>query len=169
MKIILIGYMGAGKSAVGQQLAANLQLLWLDLDQRIESSSGYSITETILNKGELFFRQAERNQLLLTLEEPQFVMSTGGGTPCYYDNIDLMNKHSITVYLEYSVLQLYERLEGQQSDRPLIAHLEGDALREYVGKHLFERANYYEKATFTIKCGEKSVDDIAAEIIEIVT
>ena len=167
MKITLVGYMGAGKTLVGQRLAEQLKLPWVDLDQRIERVSDYTITETILNKGELFFRKMEREQLILALNEPHFVMSTGGGTPCYYDNIDYMNKHSLTVYLQYSVPELYERLEGHQSDRPLIAHLEGDALREYVGKHLFERAEYYERATFTIKAGTKTVDEIVEEIKEL--
>jgi shikimate kinase len=168
MKISLIGYMGSGKSTVGQQLAADLQLPWIDLDKRIEEASGYSITETILNKGELFFRKIEREQLLQALQQDSFVMSTGGGTPCYYDNVEEMNKHSLTVYLEYSVPELYELLEGNQADRPLIAHLEGDSLREYIGKHLFERAPYYERATFSLKAAGKSKEEIVNEIKELV-
>ncbi len=169
MKITLIGYMGAGKSALGQQLAEELNLPWLDLDTSIERASGYSITETILDKGELFFRKLEREQLLETLIKPEFVLSTGGGTPCYYDNIDLMNKHSVTVYLSYSVMELYERLDGHQADRPLIAHLEGDSLRDYIGKHLFEREAFYEKATFTVKAGNKTRVEIVNEIRELVS
>lgn len=168
MKISLIGYMGSGKSTVGKQLASDLNLPWIDLDKQIEAASGYTITETILNKGELFFRKLEREQLLLTLKEDQFVMSTGGGTPCYYDNIEEMNKHSLTVYLDYSVPELYELLEGNQADRPLIAHLEGDSLREYIGKHLFERAGFYDKATFSIKAGGKTTEEIVNEIKKLV-
>ncbi len=168
MKITLVGYMGAGKTLIGKQLADQLRLPWYDLDQRIATASGYTVTETILNKGELFFREIEREQLIVAIKEPHFVMSTGGGTPCYYDNIDYMNKQSLTVYLQYSVSELYERLEGHQATRPLIAHLEGEALREYVGKHLFERAEYYERATFTIKAGSKTVNEIVAEIKKLV-
>lgn len=168
MKISLIGYMGSGKSTVGQRLASDLHLPWIDLDKRIEAASGYTITETILNKGELFFRQMERDQLLLALKEDHFVMSTGGGTPCYYDNIEEMNKHSLTVYLDYSVPELYDLLEGNQADRPLIAHLEGDSLREYIGKHLFERAVYYERATFRLKAGGKTTEEIVQEIKQLV-
>lgn len=164
MKISLVGYMGAGKSAVGRELAQALQLPWLDLDKRIEEASGHSITETILNKGELFFRKLEREQLLRALKEDHFVMSTGGGTPCYYDNMDLINKHSLSVYLQYSVPQLYQRLEGSQAERPLIAHLEGESLQEYIGKHLFERAAFYEKAVLIINAAEKSTNELVNEI-----
>ena len=160
--------MGAGKSHLGSLLGESLGLPVIDLDRRIERASGFSITETILDKGELFFRKMEREQLLYALDEAQFVLCTGGGTPCYYDNIDLMNKHSLTIYLRYSVQELYERLEGHQSERPLIAHLEGESLKEYIAKHLFERSHFYEDATASIDAGGKSPEQILEEITKLV-
>jgi len=168
MKISLIGYMGAGKSSVGQILAVEMGLDFYDLDMEIEKSSGYTITETIFNKGELHFRKLERALLENLLQKDNMVLSTGGGTPCYYDNMDLLNTSSFSVYLKYGVMDLYARLEGHQSERPLIAHLSGDALREYIGKHLFERNGYYERATMVLQARDLTHEDIANKIKEFV-
>ena len=156
--------MGSGKSSLGQALAKELELPFFDLDKEIEMATGCSISETILIKGEFYFRKIERQKLMDLLEHEEFVLSTGGGTPCYYDNMDLINKKSLSIYLQYSVSQLYERLEGKQADRPLIAHLKNEALKEYIGKHLFERAAFYEKAILQVKAGSRSVDDLLHEI-----
>lgn len=160
--------MGSGKSTVGKGLAEKLQVPFLDLDAEIEKETGYTITETILNKGELHFRKLEREKLTELLQGEKFVLSTGGGTPCYYDNIDLINKTSTSVYLQYSVPQLYERLEAHQTERPLIAHLEGEGLKEFIGKHLFERAPFYEKSTIVVQGKNKSTSEITDEIKAII-
>lgn len=164
MKISLIGYMGSGKSTLGPKLALLSGLDYYDLDAEIEKHTGYTITETIFNKGELYFRKVERQKLEEILQKDNFVLSTGGGTPCYYDNIDLINKSSLSVYLQYGVPKLFERLAGNSKQRPLIAHLEGEPLREYIGKHLFERSAYYEKATLIINGSKMSEDEIIEEI-----
>lgn len=164
MKISLIGYMGSGKSTIGPELAVLSGLDYYDLDKEIEKHTGYTITETIFNKGELYFRQIERDILKEILAKNNFVLSTGGGTPCYYDNIDLINKASLSVYLQYSVKDLFERLKGNTAERPLIAHLEGEPLLEYIGKHVFERSVYYEKATVLIRAGKLSKLEIIKEI-----
>ncbi len=164
MKISLIGYMGSGKSTLGPQLAVLSGLDYYDLDAEIEKHTGYTITETIFNKGELYFRKLEREKLLEILAKDNFVLSTGGGTPCYYDNMDLINKSSLSVYLQYNVKDLFERLKVNSQKRPLIAHLEGEALLEYIGKHLFERSVYYEKATAVISAGKLSQPEILKEI-----
>lgn len=164
MKITLTGYMGAGKTQVGQKLAAELNLPFVDLDSEIEKHSGYSITETIFNKGELFFRKLERQILEEVLQLENLVLSTGGGTPCYYDNIELINRNSLSIYIVYGVKDLYERLEGQQEDRPLIAHLHGDALKEFIAKHLFERKHFYEKSVMSLSGKAKSPEQIVNQI-----
>ncbi|WP_417590072.1 shikimate kinase [Owenweeksia hongkongensis] len=164
MKISLIGYMGSGKSTIGPELAVLSGLDYYDLDAEIEKHTGYTITETIFNKGELYFRKLEREKLHEILAKDNFVLSTGGGTPCYYDNIDVLNKNSLSVYLQYNVKELFERLKGNTAERPLIAHLEGEPLQEYIGKHLFERSTYYDKATVVIKAGKLSKLDILKEI-----
>lgn len=156
--------MGSGKSSLGKILARELKLPFFDLDAEIEKQTGYTITETIFNKGELFFRKLEHEKLKELLQRDKFVLSTGGGTPCYYNNMELINQHSLSLYIQYSVPELYERLEGAQGTRPLIAHLEGDALREFIGKHLFERAPFYEKSTLVVKGKTKSTTEITNEI-----
>jgi len=150
MKISLVGYMGSGKSVLGKALAETLNLPFLDLDQLIEKQTGYTVAETIFNKGELFFRKLERQTLNKVLEREQFVLATGGGTPCYYDNMDQLNQNSLTVYLNMTVAQLFERLKDHQQERPLIAHLKEDALKEFIAKHLFERQAFYQQATFVL-------------------
>lgn len=168
MKIALIGYMGSGKSTLGRLLANKLGLRFIDLDAEIEYDTGYTITETIFNKGELYFRKLERQKLEQLLSDENFVLSTGGGTPCYYDNIDLINRNALSVYLRYGVQDLYERLEGHTADRPLIAHLEGDALKEYIGKHLFERNVYYDRATIILQASHRSTEDILNELTTLI-
>ena len=165
MKISLIGYMGAGKSTLGSELAVLSGLEYYDLDGEIEKYTGYTITETIFNKGELYFRKLEREKLEEILAKDNFVLSTGGGTPCYYDNAELINSKSISVYLQYSVKHLFERLKADKTERPLIAHLEDDALLEYIGKHVFERSVYYEKATIQVHGGNRSQEDVLKELI----
>ncbi len=168
MKISLVGYMGAGKTTVGQRLAIEMGFDFFDLDTEIEKDTGYTITETIFNKGELYFRKLEREKLETLLGKDNFVLSTGGGTPCYYDNIDLINKSSLSVYLKYSVKDLYNRLEGNQAERPLLAHLGGANLQEYIGKHLFERNIYYEKSTLVIQAAGMDTKEITERIKELI-
>lgn len=165
MKISLIGYMGSGKSTIGPQLALLSGLDYYDLDAEIEKHTGYTITETIFNKGELYFRKLERQILEEILAKDNFVLSTGGGTPCYYDNIDLINKNSLSVYLQYGVKELFERLKNDTSSRPLIAHLEGEPLLEYIGKHVFERSAFYDRAIVTVKASGKEPKEILEELM----
>lgn len=160
--------MGAGKTSLGQNMALSLGLVFFDLDREIEKKTGFTISETIFNKGELFFRKLERDTLLEILEKDNFILSTGGGTPCYYDNAELIANRSLSIYLLYSVPTLFERLNGKQKQRPLIAHLDGPGLKEYIGKHLMERASFYEKSTLTINAESKSIEDISKEIRELI-
>lgn len=161
--------MGAGKSVIGQRLSLELGLDYYDLDAEIEKKTGYTITETIFNKGELFFRKLEHERLKeIFAQHDNFVLSTGGGTPCYYDNIDIINQNSLSVFVKYNVSELYNRLEGAQHERPLIAHLSGEPLKEYIGKHLFERNSYYEKATMVINATGKTLEELTGEIKKLV-
>lgn len=151
MKITLTGYMGSGKSTLAKALAKELGLTFIDLDLEIEKQAGFSISELIFNKGELYFRKSEREMLLQILKQSNFVLALGGGTPCYYNNMEEINRHSISIYLKMQLNDLVARLEENRSDRPLIAHLEGAKLKEFIAKHLFERASFYEQSIFSLK------------------
>jgi shikimate kinase len=148
MKIVLIGYMASGKSTLSKALSQAWGLKRLDLDQIIEEE-----------KGELYFRKKERATLEKILKDDNFVLASGGGTPCYYENMNLINANSTSVYLKQTIPVLYNRLQKDRSDRPLLAHLIDEDLKEYIAKHLFERSQYYEQAILTLdskKIGEDS-------------
>ncbi|GLB50483.1 shikimate kinase [Neptunitalea lumnitzerae] len=164
--IILLGYMGSGKSAVGKHLAASLALPFLDFDDYIEEKEGMSITEIFKSKGEIYFRKAEHIHLKeLLAHKPEVVLSLGGGTPCYSGNIELIlaaSKH--VFYLNTSIPVLTGRLIKEKSHRPVIAHLNEADLTEFIGKHLFERNAFYRKAHHSILVKDKSIAEIASEI-----
>lgn len=164
MRISLLGYMGAGKSALGKLLAQDLSLPFYDLDEEISRREGRSVAEIIFNQGELFFRQRERMVLTELLPRESYVLALGGGTPCYYDNMALINDHSVSFYLQRSVSSLLGQLRGQQKERPLIAHLNEEDLQEFIAKHLFERRDYYEEAIFNIKMDGLSLVQAAQSI-----
>ncbi len=171
MLIVLLGYMGSGKSLLGKELAARLNLPFTDLDAHIESEVGMSIPEIFSTRGELFFRKKEHELLRALLEagQPQ-VLSLGGGTPAYAGNMDLVTEatpHSF--YLQHSIPSLVGRLEKERSERPLIAHIPEVELYDFIGKHIFDRAPYYSQAAHTILCDGKTVEEILSEIGEELT
>lgn len=166
MHLSLTGYMGSGKSTVGKELAAQLNWEFQDLDQFIENQKQKTIAEIFSQEGEIKFRKYEREALIELLEsDNDSVISLGGGTPAYYDNMHLVNENSYSVYLRLTPKELIKRLENQKSVRPLLSHLSDDELPEFIAKHLFERRNYYEQAQFTLDVKEKSPHEIAREII----
>lgn len=166
MNITLIGYMGSGKSTIAKMLAVELGLNYFDLDIEIEKRRDSTISDIIHSKGELFFRKLERDVLHEILQQENFVLSAGGGTPCYYNNIDVINQNSISVYLQLGVIELFERLDQNKRERPLIAHLDGLALKEYIGKHLLERSSFYEKAILCVNASSKGKEELTKHIID---
>lgn len=167
-KIILLGYMGAGKSTIGRLLASKLALPFLDLDTEIEQFEQQSIRELFSNKGEIYFRKAEHLTLKHLLEqEKSFVLSLGGGTPCYANNMDLINQYtSDTFYLKASVGSIIKRLEGIPIEkRPLLNRIKPEDLDEFIRIHLFERSFFYLQAQQTINTDGKNVEDIINEIL----
>lgn len=165
-KIILLGYMGCGKSTIALQIAQNTGLSHYDLDEIIQEKEKLSIPEIFNNKGELYFRKQEH---LLFKEiihsKDNFVLSIGGGTPCYYNNHLLLQKNEVTsIYLKLSLQELFERLVVEKQKRPLLANIENSNLKDFIAKHLFEREFYYNYAKKTIKTDNKSIKQIADEI-----
>lgn len=165
MNIVLIGYMGSGKSLIGKELASKNHLKFIDLDAYIEKNENQTISELFSNKGHIYFRLKESEYLkdILT-NNHNIVLSLGGGTPCYGNNLDLINNYSISIYLKTSIKILSNRLMKEKYERPLIANLSDDKLEEFIGKHLFERGTFYEKANFSVLTDNKTIIDILSEI-----
>ena len=167
MKIILLGYMGSGKTTIGIQLAKKLYLNFTDLDEFIEEKEQKSIKEIFEQKGEIYFRKIEHNYLKQFIRENEsYVLSLGGGTPCYAGNLDLIlqDKNNLSFYLRGSIPTLFKRLSDNKFKRPLINDLSDNQLTEYIAKHLFERGHFYDKATYKISIDDKEVQDIVTEI-----
>lgn len=170
MIIILLGYMGSGKSTVGQILAEKLKFDFADLDNLIEIKEGSSIEKIFETKGEIYFRKKESIYLKEFITNSSFaVLSLGGGTPCYASNMSLIKESKgISIYLKTSITSVLKRLSNQRERRPLISHLSTDEeLCEFIGKHLFERQSYYNQSHFTISTDNKTPGAIADEIISL--
>ena len=169
MKIILIGYMGSGKSTVAKELAVSLGLPFTDLDDYIVDKEKKSIKEIFEAKGEIYFRLQESNYLKELLEQKaDAVLALGGGTPCYGQNMELIKKSGRSFYLKGNIATISQRLRAEKQQRPLIATLNNEQLTEFVAKHLFERRNFYDQADQTIPIDNKSVDELAKEILGII-
>ena len=147
MRIFLIGMMGSGKSYWAERLKKKLKLPAYDLDALIEMMEEKTVAEIFREDGEEYFRWAEAKMLRLFAEKKQFILSCGGGTPCYDDNMKWMNKHGITIWLDEPVEILAERLAKEKSHRPLIKDLDNSHLKEFLNKKLQERIEFYNQAT----------------------
>ncbi len=165
MKIILLGYMGCGKSTVAKALQEAFDSKALDLDDYIIEKEGLSISEIFAAKGEIYFRKQENKYLIELLESKKsFILALGGGTPCYANNIEFIKKEAKSFYLKGKIDTLFQRLRQENSSRPLISELNDEKLKEFIAKHLFERAPFYEQANHIISIDDKSVAAIASEI-----
>ncbi|HAM84922.1 MAG TPA: shikimate kinase [Butyricimonas sp.] len=139
--------MASGKSTFGKELAKDKGLPFLDLDECVESREGRSISEIFAKEGEEYFRKREREILHeICNEADEFVLATGGGTPCFFDNMDYMNQAGTTVFLNTSPLVIVDRLKRQRADRPLLAMYSDDELEFFVREHLESRLSFYLKA-----------------------
>ncbi|KMQ71824.1 shikimate kinase [Chryseobacterium koreense] len=165
MIISLIGYMGSGKSHISKLLSQEMDLKLIDLDKEISLQYKMPVSEIFEKKGELFFRRAEREKLEEILaKEKNCVLSVGGGTPAYYNNMEIINQNTESVFLRTSVGTLANRLARQKSRRPIIAKINDDDLPEFIAKHLFERNHFYSRAKFTVDTDHKNPDEISSEI-----
>lgn len=169
MIIVLLGYMGSGKSSVGRILAEKLNYSLIDLDDFIEEKEGATVSEIFKTKGEIYFRKKETEYLkeLLQLKE-NTVLALGGGAPCFTGNMEaiLASDNAVSIYLKGSLPFLSKKLFRKKAKRPLIAHIETEALmREFIGKHLFERSPYYSKAQYHIDTDDKEKIEIVEAII----
>lgn len=166
MKIVLVGYMGSGKTTIGKLLAKELEISFLDLDEVIEEGLGDSISNIFKGKGEIFFRKKEHEYLHEVLSKKNnYILSTGGGTPCYSENMKTMLELADhVIYLKVSIPELVKRLIMEKEHRPIIKNIDEGDLSEFIGKHLFERNNFYLKSNHIIECDNKAPEILVAEI-----
>lgn len=167
MIISLVGYMGSGKSHISKILSEKINFKLIDLDREISRRNKLTIPEIFEKKGEIYFRKQEREILeeLLATEE-NIILSLGGGTPVYYNNMEIINHNSKSIFLRTSINTLIERISKQKEKRPLIANISDENLPEFIAKHLFERNQFYNKAQFIISTDAKEPEEIMNEIIE---
>jgi shikimate kinase len=161
MKVFLIGFMGSGKSYYGRQLSEKLSLPFFDLDEQIVSHAGKSINEIFAADGEEAFRLLEKEVLyIITESHDSFIMACGGGAPCYFNNIEYMNRAGTTVWLNTSQQVLFDRLIHEKQHRPLLRELSDDQLKGYIAKKFADRRMYYEQAEVKIDDENISTDQL---------
>lgn len=168
MIIVLLGYMGSGKSTIGKQLADSMGYSFLDLDDFIETNQKLTISELFKDKGEIRFRTIERRAVeTISRSCDNLVLALGGGTPCYGNTMRFLVEHPnvYTIYLKSSVQTLYNRLVTDKSKRPLIAQISDEKLTEFIAKHVFERSKFYNQAQLVVSSENTSIKDIVSEIL----
>ena len=167
--IVLLGYMGCGKTTISNKLEAILNLPKFELDQIIEKEYKMSISEIFNKKGQIEFRRIERIFLKKLLNnKDKSIISLGGGTPCYHDNMEIILKYSKNVFfINTSPELLSERLFKQRSKRPIIESINSIIkLKEFISKHLFERIIFYNKANHIILDSNQGIDSTCNKIVE---
>ncbi len=165
MKVFIIGFMGSGKSYVGQQLAQLLDYLYVDTDNLIENTEGVSIAELFDTKGEVAFRLIESNALKGLSKWDNIIVATGGGVPCFHDNMAFINNSGITVYLKTDPELLLERLKSEAEKRPLLRGRSEAELLVFINSKIAERASFYEQADIIIH-QKSNEQNIPQEILE---
>jgi shikimate kinase len=170
-KIILLGYMGCGKSTIANRLSKITNIPYVDLDKSIEERTNLLIKEIFEQHGEIYFRKLEREVLIDLLNESgDLIIGLGGGTPCYANNHELLKGENIlSIYLKASVETLLERLVSNKSKRPLIADKNEEEMKEFIAKHLFDRSFYYNQAQYKVTIDGKSKDETTQDILAILT
>ena len=157
MRIYLVGYMGCGKSTIGRKLAESLGISFVDLDKYIEERYFKSIPTIFFEEGEEGFREKERLSLLEVSQFENVVVGTGGGAPCFFDNMEVMNNNGLTIYIAPDTEVLAARLLKSKTERPLIAGKSPEQLISFINYALLNRAPFYEKAKIIIR-GENNLD-----------
>ena len=149
-RIILVGYMGSGKTTIGKQLAENLGVSFYDLDWCVESRYHRTIPQLFAERGEEGFRELERRLLHEVCEFEDIVVSCGGGTPCFFDNMDYMNLMADTVYLQATPETLYMHLKMGRVERPLLKGKSPEEMQAYIAESIVQREPFYRKAKYTL-------------------
>lgn len=165
MIVCLVGYMGSGKTTIGRNLANLMNCPFFDLDNEIQKHVGKSIKDIFAIHGEVFFREKEREVLISLLHQENSVISTGGGTPCYLNNMEMINKNALSVYIKLTAGIICQRLKDSKEERPLLKQKSGDDLLQFIQRHLSEREKYYNQAKLTVEGENLTIE----ELLEVVT
>lgn len=160
-RVILIGFMGCGKSTLGKKIANLLDIPFIDSDQYLETHYQKSVGELFAEFGESHFRTLEQSFIQSLDLKSDFVLATGGGMPCFGDNMELLNQAGTTFYLERSAKELANRLVNAKSKRPLIAGMDADEILEFIEMQLPLREEYYKKATIILSRDEQTPETVA--------
>lgn len=151
MRIFLIGFMGCGKSTMGRALAASLNLTFIDLDTFLEERYFRTIPQIFAEEGEENFRRKERKVLEEVSSFDNVIIATGGGAPCFYDNMELMNNSGFCIFLDVEIDSLVSRLIHAKTERPLIKGKSPDELRLFIQGMMQKRRPFYETARYILK------------------
>ena len=153
-RIFLIGYMGAGKTTLGKAFAREMNLSFVDQDWYIEERFHKTVQEIFEERGEQGFRELERQMLHEIAEFENVVISTGGGAPCFYDNMEFMNQKGETVFLNVAPDVLFSRLKIASQNRPILRGKTNEELKAFIAKALEKRAPFYSKAKYIFNADE---------------
>ena len=166
MRIFLVGYMGSGKTRTGKKLAALTGYSFTDIDEMIEERYRISISDFFEKYGEESFRKIERAILIETLDIPDLIIATGGGTPCFFDNMELIRNSGISFYLRMDPLTLVKRLSMIRKKRPLLKEKSDSELETFVSKQLEAREAFYNRAHHIVTQESGAVEAIM-KILEV--
>ncbi|ADY54206.1 Shikimate kinase [Pseudopedobacter saltans DSM 12145] len=164
MKIFLVGYMGCGKSRMGKKLASKLERPFIDLDELIQTKHQATIPEIFAARGENGFREIERDTLQKSAIANNTIVSTGGGAPCFFDNMEWMNKNGLTIFIDPPEKVLADRLINAKAERPLIKGKSYDELLAFIHEKLAERRFFYEQAKIALKGVDLTVEEVVEAI-----
>ena len=166
MNLFLIGLPGSGKSTLGKYLSKKLNYHFIDTDDIISKKEGSGIEEIFANKGESYFRKLESDTLKEVIKTDNTVISTGGGTPCFFDNMEIINQNGLSVFLNIPVRDITKRLlESGDKNRPLIKGKNPSQIQEFLEEKLRERIPFYSKATIEFTDTLITADMIVEEIL----
>jgi shikimate kinase len=168
-KIILLGYMGCGKSTIAKTLSRIIRIPFVDLDEYIEEKTNLSINAIFEKHGEIYFRKVEHESFLELLHSSEdMIIGLGGGTPCYANNHELLKEENVlSIYLRASIETLFNRLSVNKNKRPLIANKNDVEMKEFIAMHLFERSFYYNQAQYKVNVDNKTIDQVVLDIVSI--
>lgn len=164
MNIILIGFMSSGKSTLGRKLAYRLGMEFIDTDEAFESKYKIAIADFFERFGEVRFRELERVVLLESLQSENTVISTGGGTPCFFDNMNIIKKNGITIFLKLHPNSIFDRLIHSKKQRPLLKNLTHNELKLFINKQLSVREPFYILSEIIIKSENIKTNDLIEEL-----